>query len=116
MSGAWLLAAMVAPLGSEALDLSVLGRLVVVALLLVVAHLVVVALLLVLAHLVVVALLLAHLAVVALLLDLAELADLVVEAAQLLQVQSSRQSFSASTARMSPSPVQLTYVRAPSTR
>ena len=36
--------------------------------------------------------------------------------AQLLQVLRSRQSFSASTARISPSPVQPTYERAPSTR
>jgi hypothetical protein len=95
-----------APLGSEPLDLSAL------------AHLVVVAQLLVLVHLV----------AVVLSLDLAELADLVVEvgrlpalahvvveAAQLLQLRS-RQSFSPSTARISPTPVQPTYERAPRTR
>ena len=44
------------------------------------------------------------------------LAHVVVEAAQLLQVLRSPRSFSASTARISPSPVQPTYERVPSTR
>jgi hypothetical protein len=73
-----------------------------------------------LAHLVVVVLLLvlAHVVVEAPPLDLAALADLahvVLEAAQVLQLPRSR-SFSASTARICPSPVQPTYERAPSTR
>ena len=97
MSCAWLLAEMAGPVGSEALDLSVLGRLVVVVALLLVGAL------LVLADLVVEAPRLPAVAEV-------------VEAAQLLQVLSSRQSFSASTARISPSQVQPTYERAPSTR
>jgi hypothetical protein len=70
-------------------------------------------------------LVLAHLVVVVLPPDLAELAlearlpalaHLVVVAAQLPQLLRSRQSFSASTARISLSPVQPTYARAPSTR
>ena len=70
-------------------------------------------------------LVLPHLVVVVLPLDLAELAlearlpalaHLVVVAAQLLQLLRSPPSFSASTARISPSPVQPTYERAPSTR
>jgi hypothetical protein len=84
----------VAPLGSEPVDLSDLADLSVEAQLLVLAHLV----------------------VVVLPLDLAALAHVVVEAAQLLQLPRSPQSFSASTARISPSPVQPTYERAPSTR
>jgi hypothetical protein len=101
------LAEAAAPLGSEAADLSDLADLSVEAQLLVLAHVV----------------------VVVLPLDPAELADLVVEAArlpalayvvveaaQLLQLLRSPQSFSASTARISPSPVQPTYERAPSTR
>ena len=98
-----------APSGSETLDLSDL------------AHLVVVVRLRALAEL-------ADLVVVVLLLDLAELADLVVEAARLpalahvvVEAEApvhprSRQSFSALTARISPSPVQPTYERAPSSR
>ena len=78
-----------------------------------------------LADLLLAVLVLAHLVVVVLPLDLADLAlearlpalaHLVVEAAQLLQLLRSPPSFSASTARISPSPVQPTYERAPSTR
>ena len=92
-----------APLGSATLDLSDL------------AHLVVVVLPLDLAALALVALLLPALAALVALL-LPALAHVVVEAAQLLQVLRSPRSFSASTAKISPSPVQPTYERAPSTR
>jgi len=98
------LAAAAAPLGSEPVDLSDLAHLSVEAQLLALAHLVVVVLPLDLADLVV---------EVA---RLRALAHVVVEAAQLLQLLRSPQSFSASTARISPSPVQPTYERAPSTR
>ena len=91
-----------APLGSATLDLSDL------------AHLVVVVLPLDLAALALEARLPALTALVALLLP--ALAHVVVEAAQLLQVLRSPRSFSASTAKISPSPVQPTYERAPSTR
>jgi len=97
------LAEAAAPLGSEAVDLSDLADLSVEAQLLVLAHLVVVVLPL-------------DLAAPALEARLPALAHVVGEAAQLLQVLRSRQSFSASTARISPSPVQPTYERAPSTR
>jgi len=78
------------------------------------AHLVVVVLPLDLAALALEARLPALAALVALLLP--ALAHVVVEAAQLLQVLRSPRSFSASTAKISPSPVQPTYERAPSTR
>ena len=90
------------PLGSEPVDLSDLADLSVEAQLLVLAHLVVVVLPL-------------DLAALALEARLPALAHVVVEAAQRLQLLSP-QSSSASTARISPSPVQPTYERAPSTR
>jgi hypothetical protein len=92
----------VAPLGSEALDLSDLAHLAVEAQLLVLAELVLVAQLPVLAE-------------VALVVQLLEVLPVrAVEAALLLLL--SPQSFSASTARNSPTPVQPTYERVPSTR
>ena len=113
MSGGWLWAeAVAAPLGSEPLDLSGLAHLVVEARDLVVlvaaafkprlAHLVVVVLPLVLAEL-------------ALEARLPALARLVVVAGQLLQFLRSP-SFSPTTARISPPPIQPTYERALSTR
>jgi hypothetical protein len=113
MSGAWLWAeAEAAPLGSEPLDLSDLAHPVVEARDLAVpvaaafkprlAHLGVVVLPLVLAEL-------------ALEARLPPLARLVVVAGQLLQFRRSP-SFSPTTARISPHPIQPTYERAPSTR
>ena len=78
------------------------------------AHLVVVVLPLDLAALALEARLPDLAALVALLLP--ALAHVVVEAAQLLPVLHSPRSFSASTAKISPSPVQPMYERAPSTR
>ena len=105
-----------APLGSEPLDLSDLAPLAVEAQLLVVAELVFVAQLPVLAEVALVVQPLEVLPLRALLVAvlLVVLPVRVVEVALLLLL--SPQSFSASTARNSPPPVQPTYERAPSTR
>ena len=110
-------AAAVAPLGSEPLDLSDLAHLAVEAQLLVLAELALAAQLLVLEEVALVAQPLEVLPLRALLVAVLLVAVLplrVVEVALLLLLSS--QSFSASTARNSPTPVQPTYERVPSTR